>query len=126
MRFSTRTSIVALSLAGALAGCAQTAPVPKNFTVVPAEKGGVEAPSCDRPVYPQQAMANKIEGTSTIGFLIDTDGKVVATRLYTSSGDASLDEAARSGLAKCKFKPAMANGKAVRAWIPIRYVWTLK
>jgi len=121
----TRTSIAALSLMGALAGCAQTPPAPTEFTAVPATKGGPDATSCSRPVYPPQVLANKITGTSTIGFLIGPDGKVQNTRLYQSSGDASLDEAARAALALCIFKPAMAKGKPVAAWVPVQYVWTL-
>lgn len=121
----TLTSIAALSLMGVLGGCAQTPPAPTEFTAVPASKGGPDITSCSRPVYPPQALANRIEGTSTIGFLIGPDGKVLNTRLYKSSGDASLDEAARAALALCIFKPAMAKGKPVAAWMPIQYVWTL-
>jgi len=121
----TRTSIAALSLMGVLGGCAQTPPATTEFTAVPATKGGPDATSCSRPVYPPQALANKIAGTSTIGFLIGPDGKVQNTRLYQSSGDASLDEAARAALALCIFKPAMAKGKPVAAWVPVQYVWTL-
>jgi TonB family protein len=120
-----RTSIAALSLTGVLGGCAQTPPAPMESTAVAATKGQPKTKACSRPVYPPQALANKIEGTSTIGFLIGPDGKVQDTRLYKSSGDASLDEAARAALALCIFKPAMAKGKPVVAWAPVQYVWTL-
>jgi len=120
-----RTSIAALSLMVVLGGCAQTPPAPTELTAVPATKDGPGTTACSRPVYPPQALANKIEGTSTIGLLIGTDGKVQNTRLYQSSGDASLDEAARAALALCIFKPAMAKGKPVAAWAPVQYVWTL-
>ena len=120
-----RISIAALTLTGALGGCAQTPSAPMDVTAVPATKGGADTTSCTRPVYPQQALANKIEGTSTIGFLIGPDGKVQNTRLYKSSGDASLDEAARAALALCTFKPPMSKGKPVAAWAPVQYVWTL-
>jgi TonB family protein len=120
-----RTSIAALSLMGALGGCAQTPPAPTELTAVAATKGGPDTTTCSRPVYPPQALANKIEGTSTIGLLIGPDGKVQNTRLYQSSGDASLDEAARAALALCTFKPALAKGKPVAAWAPVQYVWTL-
>ena len=119
------TSIAALSLTGVLGGCAQTPPSPAELTAVPATKDAPGTTTCSRPVYPPQALANKIEGTSTIGLLIGPDGKVQNTRLYQSSGDASLDEAARAALALCIFKPAMAKGKPVAAWAPVQYVWTL-
>jgi TonB family protein len=121
----TRTSIAALSVMGVLGGCAQTPPAPTELTAVPATKAGPDTTSCSRPVYPPQALANKIEGTSTIGLLIGSDGKVQNTRLYKSSGDASLDEAARAALALCTFKPALAKDKPVAAWAPVQYVWTL-
>jgi len=120
-----RTSIAALNLMGVLGGCAQTPPAPTELTAVPATKDGPDTTACSRPVYPPQALANKIEGTSTIGLLIGPDGKVQNTRLFQSSGDASLDEAARAALALCIFKPAMAKGKPVAAWAPVQYVWTL-
>lgn len=80
---------------------------------------------CSRPVYPPQALANKVEGTSTIGFLINADGYVIDSKLYKTSGDDALDEAARSGLAKCRFKPPTRDGKPVQAWVPVQYVWTM-
>jgi TonB family protein len=121
----TRTLIAAMSVMGVLGGCAQTPPAPTELTAVPATKAGPDTTSCSRPVYPPQALANKIEGTSTIGLLIGSDGKVQNTRLYKSSGDASLDEAARAALALCTFKPALAKDKPVAAWAPVQYVWTL-
>lgn len=116
---------IALGLAAMLAGCAQApattdtpAPGPNDVT-----KAGVDMSSCSRPVYPPLALANKVEGTSTIGFLVGPDGKVHGSRLYQSSGDATLDEAARSAIAQCTFAPARYKGKPVRTWIPVMYVW---
>ena len=121
------SAIGALGLAGMLAACAQTPPVPGGADATAVAPGAADTPlQCARPVYPAQAAANKIEGTSTVGLLIDPDGRVINSRLYTSSGDASLDEAARSALVKCRFKPATSKGKPVTAWAPVQYVWSLK
>lgn len=109
-----------------LAGCAQ-APVVAQAAANPnaARQPVVDFAFCHRPVYPPQAVADRIEGTSTIGFLVGPDGKVIASRVYTSSGDASLDEAARSAISQCAFRPPTDKGKPVQAWIPVQYVWKM-
>jgi len=117
---------VAMTAMTALAGCAHASAQDTAATTsgAPAAPDTKPAP-CSRPVYPPQALANKVEGTSTIGFLISAEGRVLDSRLYKSSGDASLDEAARIGLSKCSFKPPTRDGKPVQAWVPVQYVWTL-
>lgn len=109
-----------------LAGCAQ-APVVEQAAANPnaAQQPVVDFASCHRPVYPPQALADRIEGTSTIGFLVGPDGKVIASKVYTSSGDASLDEAARSAISQCTFRPPTDKDKPVQAWIPVQYVWKM-
>jgi len=104
-----------------LAGCAQA----PSFTTVPASatSGKVITTSCAPPVYPEQAKQRKIEGTSTIQFLISAEGKVIKAQLAKSSGNASLDQAALSALSQCTFTPAIYHGKPVQAWTAIQYVW---
>jgi len=119
--------LAALGMAVAVtAGCAQT-PVSAPATTASdaAQQPVVDFASCSRPVYPPQAAADRIEGTSTIGFLVGPDGKVKTSRIYTSSGDASLDEAARSAIAQCTFRPPNVKGQPVSVWIPIVYVWKM-
>lgn len=111
--------------AAVLAGCAQS---PTTQAAAPEGAAQVTSnhPSCSSsPVYPEQAKANKVEGITTIAFLVGPDGKVITSRLNKSSGDASLDEAARSALSTCTFKPAMREGKPVRAWTAVQYVWKM-
>jgi D-alanyl-D-alanine endopeptidase (penicillin-binding protein 7) len=79
--------------------------------------------SCNRPVYPAQALQRKAHGTVTLGFLVGADGSVRDTAVRRSSGDSSLDEAARAALAKCSFRPAMVNGAPVEKWTQVQYVW---
>lgn len=109
-----------------LAGRAQ-APVAEQAAANPtaAQQPVVDFASCHRPVYPPQALADKIEGTSTIGFLVGPDGKVIASKVYTSSGNASLDEAVRSAISQCTFRPPSHKGKPAQAWIPVQYVWKM-
>ncbi|AVR98622.1 M56 family metallopeptidase [Pseudoduganella armeniaca] len=119
------TALPALALAAACAaGLAQAnvdAPVEK-----PDHRAVVNLNSCDKPVWPAAALAAQQTGTVTLRFLIDGDGNVADSRVHKSSGHESLDEAARSGIAKCHFKPAVYNGKPVKAWVMMQYVWTLE
>lgn len=80
--------------------------------------------SCDKPVWPVAAHDSKLAGTVDLSFLIDTNGSVLESNVRNSSGHGELDEAARVGIAKCKFNPAVQNGTATREWAHVRYVWT--
>lgn len=90
----------------------------------PDARPGIDYTSCSRPVYPEEDARQKNTGTVTLQFLIGPDGRVLESKLQKSSGHPGLDEAARSGLAKCRFKPPMVDGKPVRAWTGVQYVWT--
>ncbi len=82
--------------------------------------------SCSKPAWPAASLKAQHTGTVTLGFEIDARGAVIDSTLHASSGDTLLDEAARSAIAKCRFKPATENGAPVRAWMQMRYVWLLK
>lgn len=84
-----------------------------------------EFSSCAKPKYPAADLSAKHEGTVDLGFLVGADGKVKENKVEKSSGHAGLDEAARSALVKCSFKPALAGGKPVQAWTKVSYVWQL-
>jgi len=114
--------LAALGLAAAcLGGCAQTPVAQEAHATRPI----VDFASCSKPVYPAEAYAQKLQGTSTLRFLIGPDGKVVESQVMKSSGDRSLDEAARLAIAKCSFRPAFVDGKPQQAWVPVQYVWTI-
>jgi protein TonB len=81
--------------------------------------------SCAKPEYPKSSQRNEETGTSTISFLIGTDGSVKDSKVTKSSGFRDLDKAALVALGKCRFKPATENGQPIEAWKPVQYVWTL-
>jgi len=115
-----------------VAGCAQApaSAVSSESRAAPAHAGEVTRAlarfeTCEKPIYPAGAVAQKLAGTVTLRFLIDTDGTVADAVVQNSSGTASLDEAARVAIAKCRFTPATAGGKPQRAWVPVQYVWSL-
>jgi TonB family protein len=106
-------AILALALAGA---------------VLPARAEGalVDFNSCAKPHYPQADLQARHEGTVSLAFLVKADGTVGESKVASSSGSATLDEAARSAIGKCRFKPATKDGNAVQEWTKVQYVWSLK
>ena len=82
--------------------------------------------SCDKPVWPEAALAAKRTGEVTLGFDVDAAGKIMDSRVLRSSGHADLDEAARVGISKCTFKAGMKDGQPVKSSMRMKYIWTLK
>jgi protein TonB len=82
--------------------------------------------TCTPPQYPEAAEDMEETGISVLQFLIGTDGRVLDSRVASSSGHAALDEAAVAALSQCKFRPAEgSDGQPQEAWTSIRYVWQL-
>lgn len=86
----------------------------------------VEAKSCEPPAYPSASRRLNETGTVLLNFLIDASGRVVESRIDTSSGFERLDEAARKALSLCKFKPGAVDGKPEQSWHKLKYVWKLE
>jgi bla regulator protein BlaR1 len=122
-----KAALPILGLTAALiAGCAQVAPAPPASMASAATPAVVQFVGCTAPVYPEQSLRDRDTGTVGLGFLVGADGKVRESRVNRSSGHVPLDEAARLAIAQCSFTPATENGRAVQAWVPVRYVWTLQ
>lgn len=85
----------------------------------------INLPGCAVPKYPRSALIKEAEGIVTLSYLIGPDGSVLESKVLRSSGNADLDEAARGSLEKCKFNPAIVDGKPVEAWTKMQYKWTL-
>jgi protein TonB len=93
--------------------------------VGPMRAESLEYASAPPPAYPRDAMARRIEGTVILEVLVGVDGVPLDVRVATSSGNHSLDEAARKHiLKKWKFKPATKDGHAVQALglVPVKFV----
>src|SRR5437762_2642456 len=106
-------------------------PAPVAITPTPAPAPVTTAPvvlasSCEKPEYPPSARRANETGTVLLSFLIDTNGRVLDSKVERSSGSRRLDEAARAGLELCTFRPATAGGQPTRAWARIEYVWRLE
>jgi len=93
---------------------------------VPVRVGAVvDGRACEKPRYPPASVRANETGTVLLSFLIDVGGKVIESKVERSSGFHRLDEAARNGLALCKFKPATVDGKPEQSWARIEYEWKL-
>lgn len=62
-----------------------------------------------KPNYPSEARRNNIQGRVVVFFSVDERGNVVSASVRSSSGNASLDEAAVSSVRRAKFA---AGGRA--------------
>ena len=80
--------------------------------------------SAPAPAYPRDALVAGIQGTVTLRVLVGEDGSPLEVSIERSSGNRSLDNAARQQvLRKWKFQPATDNGRAVQAYglIPVDF-----
>lgn len=119
-----KAAIPLLALAGACLGIYGQAVAADSATVLE-RRPVVDFGVCGKPAYPAASLQAKDEGTVTMSFDVDAAGKVHGSSVVKSSGHPALDEAARSGIAKCTFKPALAGGKPVSASVKVQYVWRL-
>jgi protein TonB len=101
----------------------RTAPAAPAAVTVPAV---VDFSSCAKPEYPRKSLRNEETGTVILQFLIGIDGHVVESKIERSSGSRDLDNAARSALSLCRFKPGLADGKPQQSWTKVQYVWKLE
>lgn len=109
--------IMLFTLLAPFAAAAATAPA--------ATKASIVFGSCpQKPVWPEAAKQEKRQGAVVLVFQVDADNSVLDAQVKGSSGHPDLDEAARAGLAKCKFKAATRDGTPVRDWAQVTYRWT--
>ena len=97
----------------------QAAPVRTTAAVV-------NAKDCEKPEYPSASLRAEETGVVRLAFLIDVDGKVLESKVEKSTGYRRLDEAARTALGLCKFKPATADGKPEKSWARMEYEWKIE
>jgi protein TonB len=89
--------------------------------------GGVIASSLlqqVRPAYPVLAKDARIQGTVTLGVLIDTDGTIKQLRLM--SGHPLLVQAAQDAVSQWIYKPTLLNGNPVEVVSTVDVNFTLE
>lgn len=119
MNWKAALPVVGLAVAIA-AACLHTPAVAKGYT-----QARVNFATCKKPVWPAASLAAEHTGTVTLQYTVSAQGKALDTSVMSSSGDPALDEAARSGIAKCDFTPATHNGVPETSKMRMQYVWLL-
>jgi protein TonB len=79
--------------------------------------------NCPKPDFPAASKRRGEFGSVIVLFLIDTNGRAIDSKVETSSGYEALDEAARSALGSCTFKPGTVDGKPEQSWARIKYTF---
>jgi D-alanyl-D-alanine endopeptidase (penicillin-binding protein 7) len=121
---SWKAAIPVLGLAALCAAAyANEAPVPKHPASALHTPAVLDFRTCAKPVYPLEDLHAGHTGTVTLNFHVTADGDVVESRVFRSSGHRGLDRAARTAIAKCRFRPATSKGQPVQEWMKIQYVW---
>jgi len=77
-----------------------------------------------KPVYPEEARANRIQGIVIIETTIDIDGKVIGARVLRSIP--ALDEAAVAAVKQWEFTPTLLNGLPVPIIMSVTVNFTLE
>lgn len=86
----------------------------------------IDFSSCVKPEYPAAALAAGQTGSVVLAFDVRSDGAVAGVTVGETSGHPLLDTAAFDALARCRFRPALANGTPVAARQAVKYVWVLE
>jgi protein TonB len=113
------------------------APVPQQYaktvvapTVGPKPVAGPSSPvfsnlnDC-KPDYPRASLMNEETGTVQVLIEVGADGQFVNATVTKSSGFKNLDKATLNGFSRCKFKPAILDGKPVQSSFKAVYDWKL-
>jgi protein TonB len=78
------------------------------------------------PSYPASLLSKGIGGKVLVACEIDESGRLVSSKIRQSSGQAELDKAALSAVAKWKFKPGTKSGRKVRASCVVPFNFEVK
>lgn len=79
----------------------------------------------ETPVYPKELKKKGTEGVVWVKALVDKNGSVVNSMIGKPSGLELLDKSALEASLKCKFKPAIQNGRPVAVWVTYKVSFTL-
>ena len=125
MKTSAVAAIAWLSIIGLATASAQEA-APSSPVSASAQTLAIVPSSCEKPSYPAESVRNNEQGTTTLRFLSDDEGKVVKVEVISTSGHERLDQAAVSALSKCRFRPTNKDGKHFGGTSVVQYIWKVE
>ena len=108
---TVRSKLLVLSVIAVLAlaspvECAQSAPNVRYYV----DGKRIPTPAQLPPVYPAKELKRRITGTTVVAFSYDSDGKVTAATVKTSSGNKNLDNAAVAAVRQWTVVPQLKDG----------------
>lgn len=78
-----------------------------------------------RPVYPEEALANDIEGNVEVLALVDSTGAVQQVQIIGGTGHTMLERAATDAVLQCRYRPWRLHGRAERVYAAFRIRFSL-
>ncbi|WP_169728118.1 energy transducer TonB [Massilia alkalitolerans] len=84
-----------------------------------------QPPSCAKPEWPAEARRYGLEGTTTLKFRIDPQGRPIEGSVARSSNWELLDQASIKALSTCVF-PAEAVQRVQGKTVRLQFVWKLE
>ena len=107
------------------------APAPAPAPVPAAEPARVmpriDARRSQQPEYPAASRRLGEQGSVVLQVLVDTDGRVIDSKLLQSSGYDRLDQAALAGVrSDYRFLPGTVGGKPQQMWYTFKFTWKLR
>jgi len=100
-------------------------PIPPPAAPAPAIIGTPARANCEKPPYPMASRRASETGTVRFSVLINSDGRILESKMERSSGHRRLDDIAKEGLRDCKPKPAIVDGKPERSWTTVEFNFRL-
>lgn len=91
----------------------ETAPERESVSGLPREAKEADILSRVKPLYPLASRRKGESGTVVVGVLLDGQGRVMETRVQSSSGYSALDRSALSAVGKWVFRPGTPSSLLV-------------
>jgi protein TonB len=101
------------------------APIPPPAAPAATIIGTPARANCEKPPYPMASRRASETGTVRFSVLINSDGRILESKMERSSGHRRLDDIAKEGLRDCKPKPAIVDGKPERSWTTVEFNFRL-
>lgn len=96
------------------------------LTEIEVDSAVVRDPRSAAPVYPAQLLANNVEGTTFVNYVVDSTGRVdsMSIRVIQSSHP-EFTNSVRSALAGMYFRPAIQANRPVRQWVQQNFAFRI-
>ncbi len=79
----------------------------------------------ENPRYPREALKQGIEGWVTLHYMVSPSGSPYEIEIVDSSGNKSLEQAAKRAAKKYQYEPAQMNGSPIDAGAATRIIFAL-